>query len=211
MRRRRWLRTHAFLIPFIDMPRLTFHLYRSSRRHLWALCLGGALAGSVHAQTLISPLPPGNESPDAQGHGGVLQSGEGAGVHSPLSPFAPLPQRDDVLAWSLLTDVTTRIEKKRIVPVYSAGVKALDQKKQRLQGFMMPLDPGEVQRHFLLSSVPLTCSFCTPGGPESMVEVRTKVPVKYSLGAVVVEGTFHVLPNDPFGFYYRFTDAVGVK
>jgi hypothetical protein len=122
-----------------------------------------------------------------------------------------LPKRDDVLAWSLLTDVTTRIEKKRIVPVYSAEVKALDQKKQRLQGFMMPLDPGEQQRHFLLSSVPLTCAFCTPGGPESMVEVRTKVPVKYSLGAVVVEGKFHVLPSDPFGFYYRFTEAVGVK
>jgi hypothetical protein len=184
---------------------------RSSRRHLSLLCLGGALLGGAWAQTLSPPLPPADQVPDAPGHGSVLPSGEGAGVHSPLSPFAPLPKRDDVLAWSLLTDVTTRIENKRIVPVYSAGVKALNQKKQRLQGFMMPLDPGEVQRHFLLSSVPLTCSFCTPGGPESMVEVRTKVPVKYSLGAVVVEGTFHVLPSDPFGFYYRFTDAVGVK
>ncbi|HEX5737931.1 MAG TPA: DUF3299 domain-containing protein [Hydrogenophaga sp.] len=193
------------------MPRLTSLLHPSCRRQLWVLCLGGALVGGVHAQTLGSPLPPGNEAPPAQGHGGALPKGEGAGVHSPLSPFAPLPKRDDVLAWSLLTDVTTRVEKRRIVPVYSAGVKALDQKKQRLQGFMMPLDPGEQQRHFLLSSVPLTCSFCTPGGPESMVEVRTKVPVKYDPGAVVVEGKFHVLPNDPFGFYYRFTDAVGVK
>jgi len=175
------------------------------------LCLASVLAGGAWAQTLTSPLAPAPETPEAQGHGGVLPSGEGAGVHSPLSAFAPLPKRDDVLAWSLLTDVTTRVEKKRIVPVYSAGVKALDQKKQRLQGFMLPLDPGEQQRHFLLSSVPLTCAFCTPGGPESMVEVRTKAPVKYSEGAVVVEGTFHVLPNDPFGFYYRFTDAVGVK
>lgn len=192
------------------MPHSAFSLHRS-RRQLWVLCLSGALAGGAHAQTLGSPLPPDSGDAVAPGHGAVLPSGEGAGVHSPLSPFAPLPKRDDVLAWSLLTDVTTRIEKKRIVPVYSAEVKALDQKKQRLQGFMMPLDPGEQQRHFLLSSVPLTCSFCTPGGPESMVEVRTKVPVKYSQGAVVVEGKFHVLASDPFGFYYRFTDAVGVK
>lgn len=190
------------------LPSLPLHAYW---RQLSVLCLAGAMVGGTCAQTLTSPLASEGQAADAQGHGGVLPSGEGAGVHSPLSPFAPLPKRDDVLAWSLLTDVTTRIEKKRIVPVYSAGVKALHQKKQRLQGFMMPLDPGEVQRHFLLSSVPLTCSFCTPGGPESMVEVRTRVPVKYSLGAVVVEGTFHVLPNDPFGFYYRFTDAVGVK
>lgn len=193
------------------MPRSSFSLQQSFRHHLWVLCLGGALAGGAHAQTLGSPLPPGNEGQVSAEHGVALPSGKGAGVHSPLSPFAPLPKRDDVLAWSLLTDVTTRIEKKRIVPVYSAEVKALDQKKQRLQGFMMPLDPGETQRHFLLSSVPLTCAFCTPGGPESMVEVRTKAPVKYSLGAVVVEGTFHVLPSDPFGFYYRFTEAVGVK
>ena len=192
------------------MLRLSRSLHRS-RRQLWVICLGGALVAGAQAQSLGSPLPPGNGAPAASEHGAALPSGQGAGVHSPLSPFAPLPKRDDVMAWSLLTDVTTRIEKKRIVPVYSAEVKALDQKKQRLQGFMMPLDPGEQQRHFLLSSVPLTCSFCTPGGPESMVEVRTKVPVKYSQGAVVVEGTFHVLPSDPFGFYYRFTDAVGVK
>ena len=41
---------------------------------------------------------------------------------------------------------------------------------------MMPLEPGERQKHFLLTSVPLTCSFCVPGGPESMVEVKTKMP-----------------------------------
>jgi hypothetical protein len=44
-----------------------------------------------------------------------------------------------------------------------------------------------------------------------MVEVRTREPVKYRQDAVVVEGKFHVLQNDPYGLYYRFTDAVGVK
>jgi hypothetical protein len=90
-------------------------------------------------------------------------------------------------------------------------VRKLDQKQVRLQGFMMPLGPGEMQRHFLLASVPLTCSFCTPGGPESMVEVRTREPVKYSLGAVVVQGKLQVLQSDPQGLYYRITGAVGVK
>jgi hypothetical protein len=76
---------------------------------------------------------------------------------------------------------------------------------------MMPLEPGEKQKHFLLSSVPLTCAFCVPGGPESMVEVKTKAPVKYSMEAVVVEGNFAVLADDPYGLYYRITDAVAVK
>ena len=76
---------------------------------------------------------------------------------------------------------------------------------------MMPLDPGERQKHFLLSSVPMTCSFCTPGGPESMVEVKSKTPVKYSMEPVTVEGKFAVLSDDSYGLYYRMTDTVSVK
>jgi hypothetical protein len=76
---------------------------------------------------------------------------------------------------------------------------------------MMPLEPGEKQSHFLLSSVPMTCSFCVPGGPESMVEVKTRTPVRYSMEPVVVEGRLLVLADDPYGLYYRMTDAVPVK
>ena len=121
-----------------------------------ALCLGGMAA----AQSLSSPIaaPP---------------AGSGAGTHGAGSPFAPLQARNDVIPWSVLTDVKTRTEKNRILPVFNASQTALNQKTQRIQGFMMPLEPGTSQRHFLLSSVPLTCSFCTAGGPESMVEVRT--------------------------------------
>ena len=137
--------------------------------------------------------------------------GSGAGVHSPNSPIAPLVERADVLPWSLLTEVKSKTVKNRILPVYGPEITALNQKSQRVQGFMMPLDPGEKQRHFLISSVPLTCAFCLPGGPESMVEVTTKTPVRYSLEAVVVEGKFAVLADDPYGMYYRMTEAVAVK
>ena len=142
---------------------------------------------------------------------GQVPVGTGAGIHDPNSPFAPLPARSDVVPWSVLTDVKTRAEKNRILPNFAAPQIALNQKTQRVQGFMMPLEPGEKQTHFLLSSVPLSCSFCTPGGPESMVEVKTKTPVKYSMDIVVVEGKFAVLNDDPYGLYYRITDAVSVK
>jgi hypothetical protein len=162
---------------------------------LLALSMGGAQA------QLSSPMGP----------GGAVPAGSGAGVHSPNSPFAPLQERNDVLPWSLLTSIKTKTEKNRILPVFTPAVMALNAKSQRVQGFMMPLEPGEKQKHFLLSSVPLSCSFCVPGGPESMVEVKTKTPVKYSLEAVVVEGKFAVLQDDPYGLYYRITDAVPVK
>jgi uncharacterized protein len=167
------------------------------------------------APKLSSPIATGSPSTggkaaEATSPLGVPQ-GQGAGVHSPNSPFAPLPKREDVVAWSVLTAITTKNEKNKILPVFGQPQLALHQKTQKVQGFMMPLEPGERQRHFLLTSVPLTCSFCLPGGPESMVEVRTKTPVKYSLEPVVVEGKFLVLNDDPYGLYYRITDAVAVK
>jgi hypothetical protein len=143
--------------------------------------------------------------------GGIPLGGSGPGVHGANSPFAPLKDRADVLPWSVLSAVKTKNDKNRLLPVFPSDVQALNKKSQRVQGFMMPLEPGEKQKHFLLSSVPLTCAFCVPGGPESMVEVKTKTPVKYSMEAVVVEGQFAVLNDDPYGLYYRITDAVSVK
>lgn len=137
--------------------------------------------------------------------------GSGPGVHSANSPFAPLPQRTDVLPWTVLTDVKTKPVKNRLLPNFPPDVQALNDKTQRIQGFMMPLDPGEKQTHFLLTSVPLTCSFCTPGGPESMVEVKTQTPVKYTLEPVVVEGKLAVLADDPYGLYYRIVNGAAVK
>jgi uncharacterized protein len=176
------------------------------------LALSLALAGQLGAQTLSSPIAGGQPKSAAQPAPAIdLPAGQGAGVHGANSPFAPLSERNDVVPWSVLTAVKTKNEKNRILPVFTRDQTALGDKIQRIQGFMMPLEPGEKQKHFLLSSVPMTCSFCTPGGPESMVEVKTKTPVKYSMEPVVVEGRFAVLNDDPYGLYYRVTDAVGVK
>ena len=174
----------------------------------WGVCLGLVSVGlSAWGQPQPEPELPALGSPIAGG----IPSGSGAGVHSPNSPFAPLKDRADVLPWTVLTAVKTKVEKNRLLPVFTPSIQAMHQTSQRIQGFMMPLEPGEKQKHFLLSSVPLTCSFCVPGGPESMVEVKTKTAVKYSLEAVVVEGNFAVLKDDPYGLYYRITDAVAVK
>ncbi len=183
---------------------------------LFTCLLAGAAFAAMAQQSvpqLSSPIAPGAASGKAAASSSALgvPQGQGAGVHSPDSPIAPLPKRDDVIAWSLLTAVTTKTEKNKLLPVFGVQQLSLHQKTQKLQGFMMPLEPGERQRHFLLTSVPLTCSFCLPGGPESMVEVRTKTPVKYSLEPVTVEGKFLVLIDDPYGLYYRITDAVAVK
>lgn len=138
---------------------------------------------------------------------GAAAAGQGAGVHDPRSLVKPLEERDGVVSWKLLSSVETKMEKNRVSPVFPGPVKAMNDKTVRVQGFMMPLEPGDRQKHFLLSAVPTTCGFCVPAGPQGLIEVRSKIPVKYSIEPVVIEGKFAALENDQYGLFYRVTDA----
>ena len=131
----------------------------------------------------------------------------------PPSPYLdkPLPELKGVVSWKTLAEVTPVKQKDRFVPQFSKGIAALDQKEVKLQGFMMPLDMGEKQKRFLLVAMPPSCAFCLPGGPDQLVEVVAKNPVKYGFDPIVVSGKFVVLKDDPMGLYYRMTDAVAAQ
>jgi hypothetical protein len=129
----------------------------------------------------------------------------------PNAAVQPLPDRKDVVSWKTLAQVELVKQKDRYVPQFSSSIAALDQKQIKLAGFMMPLEMGEKQSHFVLAAMPVTCAFCLPGGPESMVEVKMKTPVKYTFDALVVSGTLSVMKDDPSGIFYRIVDAVPVK
>jgi hypothetical protein len=137
--------------------------------------------------------------------------------HTPPPPgsapldFKPLPDRKDVVSWKLLAQVELVKQKDRYVPQFSAGVAALNAKEVKIQGFMMPLEMGDKQTHFILAAMPTSCSFCMPGGPESLVEVKTKAPVKFGFDPIVLSGKLVVLKDDPTGVFYRLTDAVVAK
>ena len=127
------------------------------------------------------------------------------------SQFRPLPDRNDVVSWKVLSQVELVKQKDRYVAQFAKDVAALDQKQVKLQGFMMPLTVGDKQSHFVLTAMPQTCAFCLPGGPESMVEVKSKTPVKYTFEPVVLTGKLAILKDDPTGVFYRLTDAVPAK
>ena len=127
------------------------------------------------------------------------------------SAFKPLAERKDVVSWKTLAQVELVRMKDRYVPQFASSVTSLDQKQVKMQGFMLPLQMGDKQSHFVLAAMPQTCSFCMPGGPESMVEVKTKSPVKYTFDAVVLSGKLTVLKDDPTGIFYRLTDAEPTK
>lgn len=154
------------------------------------------------------PGASGKPLPSDSGAGGTGRPmGQGPGFHSPQSQFPPLKEREGVVPWSLLSSVTTKVDGPFVRPVYPKPVQALNNQTVMVQGFMMPLEPGSKQRHFLLSSVPTTCNFCVPAGPEGLVEVRSKTPVTFTQDAVMVQGKMAVLPSDPYGMFYRLSDS----
>ena len=87
-------------------------------------------------------------------------AGQGQGFHSPQSAFPPLQDLPGVVPWRLLGTVTMKQEGRRTVAVFPPPVASLSGTRVKVQGFMMPLQPGERQTHFLLSAVPTTCGFC---------------------------------------------------
>ena len=68
------------------------------------------------------------------------------GFHDPRSAFKPLEEKEGVIvSWKLLSSVQTQdVEKNRIAPsVLRRRSPRSNDKTVRVQGFMMPLEPGE--------------------------------------------------------------------
>jgi len=126
-------------------------------------------------------------------------------------PSRPLPISGDLLGWDVLARVDFKITPERYVPQFSAELKALDGKEVRIAGFMLPLEAGKKQKRILLTRMPVTCTFCLPGGgPESVIEVHLRKPLDYTWEGVVLSGRLLLLPDDPSSLFYRLVDAAQV-
>ena len=131
------------------------------------------------------------------------------GLSLPIDPqlLNDLPEIKGVVSWKVLGQVNETQVDKKYVPEFSPEVAKLDQQEVKLQGYMMPIVAGEKHERFLLTMRPPHCPFCLSVGPQYVVEVKAKAPIKHTLEPVVVAGRFHVLRDDPYGLYYRLTAA----
>jgi hypothetical protein len=133
---------------------------------------------------------------------------------APASPgyvVRPEANPKGLVSWKTLAQVEEVKVDKRIVPKFSAQITALDSKEVRLQGFMMPLEPGTKQKRFLLSANVPSCPFCMPGGPDSLIEVLCKKPMVFNMEPIIISGKLSILKDDPTGLWYRVTDAALVS
>jgi hypothetical protein len=156
-----------------------------------------SLVAAAQAQTAPTPSTVAPPNPAAMpGH---------AGAQPLVSP--PLPAVPGALSWDLLAQVKPVKLKGKLVPEFSAAVLKLDRQEVKVAGFMLPLQSSERQSHFLLTVTSQTCSFCVPAGPEGIIEVRTRTPVRVTFDPVLIAGRLEVLRDDPTGVYYRISNG----
>jgi hypothetical protein len=144
-------------------------------------------------------------APGGVSAGDVLARGF-AGHGQPVAA-APLPARADTVAWDRLHGVHATPRQGTASLRFPASAQRLADRRQRFQGWMMPLENGPTATRFLLVSVMPDCPTCIPTGPEGYVEVLAAAPVPIVQTVVVMEGRFAIRHDDPFGMYYRLADA----
>lgn len=131
------------------------------------------------------------------------------GLGLPIDPqlLNDLPELSGVVSWKLLGQVKSTQVGTKVVPEFAPEIRKLDQQEVRLQGYMLPITAGETHQHFLLTMRPPHCPFCLSLGPEYIVEVKAKAAIRHTYEPVVLVGRLGVLADDPFGLYYRLSDA----
>jgi hypothetical protein len=146
---------------------------------------------------------------------GVAVEAQGARDES-LKPsesvWKPAPTPPGGVAWSVLeaTKETTRKDQNNLIrskPIFPAEVKALAGKRIKVNGYMLPLENGAKQSHFVLLAYPPDCPFHLNPLPMQFVEVRAATPIKVSYDVRTIEGVLTLHGDDEQGIFYKFSDA----
>ncbi|MCZ8355785.1 MAG: hypothetical protein O9340_13680 [Cyclobacteriaceae bacterium] len=133
--------------------------------------------------------------------------------------YAQLPQKKAVykgfpsLVWPKLYDITYIKEAEDFggldKPIFSDAAKSLQGKEITVPGYMVPFDNGAMTaNHFMLSSLPINvCFFCGGGGPETVIEVFSVQPVRFTDKPVEVKGKLFLNDKNPEQMLYLLTSS----
>jgi hypothetical protein len=97
-------------------------------------------------------------------------------------------------------------------PVFSEEIKALDGKTVEVRGFIIPTEGYKSHTEFIFSAFPYSmCFFCGGAGPETVMEVFTRNPVKYTAEAVTLRGVLRLNADDINRLMYFLEEATPVE
>ncbi|UKJ06615.1 hypothetical protein [Solitalea lacus] len=104
--------------------------------------------------------------------------------------------------WAKLAHLTYRKElingEQWTFPIFGPEIKAMEGETITLKGYLIPLEQGKIQQHFMISVLPLNqCYFCgkSKGVPE-MVEVHMNVPIDFTDKVIAIKGILQLNERD---------------
>jgi len=123
-----------------------------------------------------------------------------------LSSFAYMQQEKDL--WVVLFKVQYGDWKSVFKPIYNDKIKALNGQKITIKGFLIPLEQKSKHSFFLLSAFPFdACFYCGKAGPESVIEVTVKKPLKSTEKPITIIGTLKLNFTNPDHLFYIIDDG----
>jgi hypothetical protein len=116
--------------------------------------------------------------------------------------------------WTDLAKITFRKEYDEMlgfkvdVPVFGEEVKALADKEVVIKGYIIPVEGYKSHKEFVFSAYPYNmCFFCGGAGPETVMEVFSNEPVKYTAEPIVLRGKLELNSSDINRLMYILKDA----
>ncbi len=116
--------------------------------------------------------------------------------------------------WKTLSRITYKKEFDELMgfkidkPVFSDKVKALEGKEILIKGYIIPVEGYKSHKEFILSAFPYNmCFFCGGAGPETVMEVEAKEPVKYKADAIYLKGKLELNADDINRLMYKIVNA----
>lgn len=98
------------------------------------------------------------------------------------------------------------------VPVFSEGITALEGEVVEVSGYIVPVEGYKSHTEFVFSAYPYNmCFFCGGAGPETVMEVTSTEPVKYSTERIKLRGKLILNSDDINRLMYVLVDAELIK
>jgi hypothetical protein len=77
-----------------------------------------------------------------------------------------------------------------------------------IKGYIIPVEGYKNQKEFVFSAFPYSmCFFCGGAGPETVMEVFSKEPIKYTAEAIIIRGKLELNDSDVNRLMYILNNA----
>ena len=120
--------------------------------------------------------------------------------------------------WKTLAKITYKKEYDDLlgfkvdVPVFGDEVKNLEGEVVTVKGYVIPTEGYKSHTEFIFSAFPYSmCFFCGGAGPETVMEVYAKEPIKYTTDPIIIKGKLKLNDSDVNRLMYILEDVEYVQ